>query len=121
MERQDKHDDDATVTRLHRFIEEGRIKPSALAARAGISRQRLLKLMKGAAEPTRDVMVSLTLAAGQFLRRRVFIAELFELGESEMLLYGLLISAKMVLATMPEIPPPTTRQPPRKTRSEDTQ
>ena len=90
-----------TVTKLEGFLDSTGIKPKALATRASISRQHLLRLRKGRAEPTRDVMVTLTLAASSILRRRVFIAELFDLGESETLLYGLLVCAKIIIAAVP--------------------
>ena len=89
------------MIRLEAFIESTGIMPSALAARAGVSRQHVLRLRKGAAEPTRDIMVRLAVAASDILRRPVFVAEMFDLGESETRLFGLLTAARTILATMP--------------------
>jgi hypothetical protein len=60
-----------------------RVRPSYLADDAGISRQHLLRLRKGTAEPTRLVMIWLTTAARRILRSRVKITELFDLGDGE--------------------------------------
>jgi transcriptional regulator with XRE-family HTH domain len=99
------------MTRLEQFITEWGVMPSAFARKAGISRQHLLRIRKGTADPTREVMCGLALAASVMRNRRVFIVEMFELTESEQLAHGLLISAKMVLFTMPTMPidPPTPR------------
>jgi transcriptional regulator with XRE-family HTH domain len=94
------------MTRLEEFIQTSGFMPTVLAKLAGISRQHLSRLRKGTAEPSRAVMVKLALAAGEMLRRRVFVVEMFDLGESEQLAYGLLISAKVVLGTMPLAPSP---------------
>jgi len=53
--------------------------PSQVALEAGISRQHLLRLRNGAAEPTRGVMVNLAAACTRLLRKKVEIADLFEL------------------------------------------
>ena len=91
-----------TSTRLERFIRNWGVKPTALARQAGISRQHLLRLRRGTAEPTRDLMVRLTLAASAMRVRRVFVVEMFELTESEERMHQLLIFAKAILATLPD-------------------
>ncbi len=90
-----------TVTRLERFLRESGLMPSALATRAGISRQHLSRLRKGTAEPSRAVMVKLALAASAIRSRRVFIVEMFELSESEDAAYQLMVVARFILGTMP--------------------
>src|SRR5436305_5180184 len=89
------------MTRLEHFIRESRLKRRALAARAGITRQYLLRLRKGTAEPTRPLMVALALAASEMLSRRVFVVEMFELSESEEVAYQLMVVARFILGTMP--------------------
>ncbi len=73
------------TTRLYRFLRDNDIKPNTLADVTGISRQHLLRLRKGMAEPTRPVMIWLTIACRHLLgkRRRVRITELFDLGDGE--------------------------------------
>jgi hypothetical protein len=63
--------------------------------------QQLLRLRKGLAEPTRATMCKLALAASAMRYERVFISQMFELTESEGLTHQLLITAKLVLVTMP--------------------
>src|SRR6059058_5578452 len=89
------------MTRLEAFLEDSGLMPSALAARAGISRQHLSRLRNGTAEPSRAVMVKLALAASEMLSRRVFMVEMFELSESEDTAYQLMIVARFILGTMP--------------------
>lgn len=91
------------MTRLESFIKEWGVKHIDFARKAGISRQHLFQLRKGTAEPTRAVMCKLALAASAMRDRRVFVVEMFELTESEQLAHGLLITAKIVLLTMPEL------------------
>ena len=71
------------ATRLYRFLCDNGIKPNELADVTGISRQHLLRLRKGRCEPTRPVMIWLTIACRRLLggRRRVRITELFDLGD----------------------------------------
>jgi transcriptional regulator with XRE-family HTH domain len=69
------------VTRLERFITLKSVKPSHLADHAGMSRQYLLKLRRGTAEPTRPMMVKIAGAARWLLCRRVKVQELFDLGD----------------------------------------
>jgi transcriptional regulator with XRE-family HTH domain len=67
------------VTRLEVFLKQAGVKPSRLAARAGVSRQHLLRLRRGEMEPTRRMMVTLANAASQMCHRTVCTVELFEL------------------------------------------
>jgi hypothetical protein len=67
--------------RLGRFVKANAIKPLHLADKAGISRQHLGRLRSGRAEPTRPVMLWLTIASEVLLGRRVKVTELFDLGE----------------------------------------
>jgi transcriptional regulator with XRE-family HTH domain len=89
------------MTRLERFITECGFIPTVFAQRAGVSRQQLFKLRKGTAEPTRATMCKLALAASAMRNERVFIVQMFELTESEQLAHGLLVTAKVILATKP--------------------
>jgi transcriptional regulator with XRE-family HTH domain len=90
------------MTRLEAFIKQWGVKHITFARKAGISRQHLFQLRKGLAEPTRATMCKLALAASAIQNRRVFVVEMFELTESEQLAHGLLITAKLILLTMPE-------------------
>lgn len=92
------------MTRLDKFITEWGVKPGVFARKAGISRQHMRRLRNGEMDPTRGVMSRMALAASEMRSRRVFITEMFELTESEQLAHGLLITAKFVLFTMPEVP-----------------
>lgn len=67
------------TTKLESFIRANGIRVATLASWAGISRQHLLRLRKGGTEPTRRVMVSIATAAGDWLGRRVSVAELFDI------------------------------------------
>ena len=66
-------------TLLARFISENGIRPSQLATISGVSRQHIYRLRMDQVEPTRPVMVWLTEAACYVTRRRVEVAELFDL------------------------------------------
>lgn len=72
------------MVRLGRFILDNDIRPNELADVAGISRQHLVRLRFGLAEPTRPVMIWLTVACRRMLRpKRVRITDLFDLGDGE--------------------------------------
>lgn len=73
------------LVRLGRFIRDNGIRPLALADATGISRQYLGRLRYGQCEPTRPIMIWLTIACRRLLggRRRVRITELFDLGDGE--------------------------------------
>ena len=70
------------VTRLQSFLTRYGIRPMYFADHAGVSRQYLLKLRKGEAEPTRPMMIRLTHAARSITGQRVMVRELFDLGDS---------------------------------------
>ena len=66
------------VTRLEWFIRTHGLKPAWVAREAEISRQHLLRLRKGLAEPSRKVMVLLRRGCSRLLHRRVALRDLFE-------------------------------------------
>jgi plasmid maintenance system antidote protein VapI len=67
---------------LNEFIANERIKPRELARVAFISRQHLVRLRAGTADPTRHVMVRLAMACTLILHRRVQLHELFDLTDA---------------------------------------
>lgn len=71
------------LTRLGVFVKTNGIKPLVLADVTGISRQHLSRLRFGHSEPTRPVMIWLTIACRRLLgaRKRVRMTDLFDLGE----------------------------------------
>lgn len=69
--------------RLGVFLRDNEVKPNELADVTGISRQHLLSLRYGRKEPTRPLMIWLTIACRRMLKRRVRITELFDLGDGE--------------------------------------
>jgi hypothetical protein len=71
------------LARLGKFIRDNKVKTNELADVTGISRQHLLSLRYGRKEPTRPLMIWLTIACRRILNRRVRITELFDLGDSE--------------------------------------
>ena len=76
------------ATRLESFIRDNDLKPNVIADVSGISRQHLLRLRFGRCEPTRPVMIWITVAVRRLLGeqrrgRRVRITELFDLGDDE--------------------------------------
>lgn len=71
------------LTRLGVFIGEQELKPHRVADLTGISREHFRKLCHGESEPTRKVMVWITMACGRLLDRRLRVAELFDLGDGE--------------------------------------
>jgi hypothetical protein len=82
MERATKRVKRPRLTRLGEFIRDHQIIPNELANVSGISRQHLLRLRYGHSEPTRPVMVWLTLACSRLLDwRSVRVTELFDLGD----------------------------------------
>ena len=66
-------------TLLARFISENGIRPGQLATISGVSRQHIYRLKMDRAEPTLPVMRWLTEGACYVLKRRVEVAELFDL------------------------------------------
>jgi len=73
------------LARLGKFLHDNEVKPNTLADVTGISRQHLTRLRYGLSEPTRPMMIWLTIACRRMLgpRRRVRITELFDLGDCE--------------------------------------
>ena len=75
------------LTRLGLFVRDSSIKPNELADVSGVSRQHLTRLRYGQAEPTRPVMIWLTIACRRLLeardgrRIRVRVQQLFDLGD----------------------------------------
>ena len=70
------------LSRLGKFIANHDIKPNELADVTGISRQHLLRLRYGTCEPTRPLMIWLTIGCRRLLgRKRVRITQLFDLGD----------------------------------------
>ena len=74
-------------TRLFKFLLSKKLKPNEVADVTGISRQHLLRLRSGISEPTRPVMIWLTVACRRILesrrnaRVRVRVQDLFDLGD----------------------------------------
>lgn len=66
-------------SKLDKFLARYDVAPADLSRLSGCSRQHLLRLRKGTAEPTRPVMRALRIASGKLLRRRVRAEELFDL------------------------------------------
>ena len=73
------------LSRLGQFIRDNGLAPNEVADLTGISRQHLFRLRYGRNEPTRPMMIWLTIACQCLLigRRNVHIAELFDLGDGE--------------------------------------
>ena len=73
------------LARLGTFLRENKVNLNELADVTGISRQHLFSLRYGRREPTRPLMIWLTIACRRMLgpRRRVRITELFDLGDGE--------------------------------------
>jgi transcriptional regulator with XRE-family HTH domain len=71
------------LARLGKFMRENGIKALQVADATGISRQHLDRLRFGTSEPTRPIMIWITVACRRIIgrRRRVHITELFDLEE----------------------------------------
>jgi predicted transcriptional regulator len=63
-------------------MREAGLKPAKLARVAYISRQQLLRIRDGDADPARHTMVRLMMACTLILHRRVRIEELFDLTDA---------------------------------------
>jgi transcriptional regulator with XRE-family HTH domain len=68
------------ATRLEWFIRTRGLKPKHIAEDAGISRQHLLRLRKGKAQPSAKVIANIRRACARLTRRRVSIHDLFDVG-----------------------------------------
>jgi len=78
------------LTRLGRYLRDNDIGPNELADMTGVSRQHLCRLRYGRSEPTRPLMIWLTVGCQRMLAlrggrhsRRVRITDLFDLGDSK--------------------------------------
>jgi transcriptional regulator with XRE-family HTH domain len=73
------------LNRFGRFLRDQGIKPQELADVTGVSRQHILRLRYGTMEPTRPIMIWLTVGCRRLLgkRSRVRITQLFDLGDGE--------------------------------------
>jgi len=69
------------MTRLEDFMTRNGVKPMHLAKKAGISRQHLLRVRKGTADPARPTIKALTMAMCRLLGRDVHASDLFDLGD----------------------------------------
>lgn len=72
-----------TPTRLEHFIRAHDLLPNFIAEVAGVSRQHLLRIRFGQAEPTRPMMIWITVAVRRLSGRRVRVTELFDLGDGQ--------------------------------------
>lgn len=68
----------APLSRLGQFMRAHRIPTGLLAARSAVSRRYLVELRYARCDPTRGVMVRITVAAGHILGRRVQVEQLFD-------------------------------------------
>jgi hypothetical protein len=68
-------------TRLDAFIRRNRIRPSFLAATAGVTRQHVNRLRRTTGNPTLIAMLALRDACRRITGRRISLTELFNLGE----------------------------------------
>jgi predicted transcriptional regulator len=71
------------MSRLGVFVRANDVKPGELANLAGVSQQHLYRLRHGLMEPTRPVMIWLTLACRRLLQREVLATELFDFGDEQ--------------------------------------
>ena len=69
------------TTRLDRFIRANGLRPRWIALRGGCSRKHLAQLRAGHCSPTLDMMKRVRAVCSRLLRRKVRLAELFDLGE----------------------------------------
>ena len=67
-------------TRLEAFMNSRGIRPMALARASGYSRQYLLRVRKGRAEPSRLVIAAIVDACRKLSHEPVKAADLFDLG-----------------------------------------
>lgn len=70
-----------SLSLLGTFIRDNGVSPGALADLTGVSRQHLYRLRFGLMEPTRPMMIWLTLGCRRMLQREVLITELFDFGD----------------------------------------
>lgn len=65
------------ATRIERFIRRNKIKPAELAREAGVTRQQLLRIRKGTADPRFMTALRIRDACSRLLLRYVAIEEVF--------------------------------------------
>ena len=70
-----------SLSRLGRFLRDNGVKLAELADLCGVSPQHLDQLRYGQTEPTRSIMIWLTLGCRRILQREVLATELFDFGE----------------------------------------
>jgi hypothetical protein len=71
------------VTRLEWFLRTHDLKPAHVAPEALISRQHLLRLRQGKVEPSRKIMLLLQRACSRLTKKKVRVADLFDLEGGE--------------------------------------
>ena len=73
------------LSRFGKFLQDNSISPQQVADVTGVSREHVRRLRFGEAEPTRPMMIWLTVACRRLLggKRRVRITQLFDLGDGE--------------------------------------
>ena len=69
------------ATKLDAFLVENRLRPSQVAREAGITRQYLLRIRVGTADPGMRIVTSIRAACARLLKRRVTLSQLFDLRE----------------------------------------
>jgi hypothetical protein len=71
------------TTRFHAFLIANRVMLRDVARETGYSRQLLRQLRRTGFEPARHAMARITDAVSRILKRPVYAAELFPLGEMD--------------------------------------
>ena len=71
------------LTRFGEFVKANGVKVTELSRLVGVSGPHLYRLRRGLVEPTRPVMIWLTLGCRRLLQRQVLITELFDFGDDE--------------------------------------
>jgi hypothetical protein len=66
------------MTRLEAFLKANKLKPGKVAREAKVSRQHLLRVRKGAMQPTIPIATRIRYACGRLLKRRLKLSDLFE-------------------------------------------
>lgn len=73
----------APLTRFGEFVKDNGVKVAELSRLVGVSEPHLYRLRRGLTEPTRPVMIWLTLGCRRMLQREVLITELFDFGDEQ--------------------------------------
>ena len=69
------------LTRFGQFVKANGLNAAALARLVGVSEPHIYRLRRGLTDPTRPVMIWLTLGCRRMLQREVLITELFDFGD----------------------------------------